>query len=131
MASNPWLIARHVTLDNYRTLLGQGQFLTYYRNTAVVTVLVVAISVAVSLLAAYSLSRLRFWGSALLATGVFLTYLGQHHGGRAAGGRAPRRRLRLPDGLLHRRADRGRHQGIAFEGPSARLPGGLCRAGGG
>jgi multiple sugar transport system permease protein len=75
MASNPWLIARHLTLDNYKGLLGQGQFLTYYRNTAVVTVLVVAISMAVSLLAAYSLSRMRFWGSALLATGVFLTYL--------------------------------------------------------
>ena len=75
MASNPWLIARHVTLANYRALLGQGQFLTYYRNTAVVTVLVVAISMSVSLLAAYSLSRMRFWGSTLLATGVFLTYL--------------------------------------------------------
>jgi multiple sugar transport system permease protein len=75
MASNPWLIARHLTFDNYRALLGQGQFLTYYRNTAVVTVLVVVISMVVSLLAAYSLSRMRFWGSALLATGVFLTYL--------------------------------------------------------
>jgi multiple sugar transport system permease protein len=75
MASNPWLIARHLTLENYRALLGQGQFLLYYRNTAVVTVLVVVISMAVSLLAAYSLSRLRFWGSTLLATGVFLTYL--------------------------------------------------------
>jgi multiple sugar transport system permease protein len=75
MASNPWLIARHMTLGNYRALLGQGEFLTYYRNTVVVTVLVVVISMAVSLLAAYSLSRLRFWGSALLATGVFLTYL--------------------------------------------------------
>ena len=75
MASNPWLIARHLTFDNYKALLGQGQFLTYYRNTAVVTVLVVVISMVVSLLAAYSLSRMRFWGSALLATGVFLTYL--------------------------------------------------------
>ena len=75
MASNPWLIARHMTFGNYRALLGQGQFLLYYRNTAVVTVLVVVISMAVSLLAAYSLSRMRFWGSALLATGVFLTYL--------------------------------------------------------
>jgi multiple sugar transport system permease protein len=75
MASNPWLIARHVTFANYRALLGQGQFLLYYRNTAVVTVLVVVISMAVSLLAAYSLSRMRFWGSTLLATGVFLTYL--------------------------------------------------------
>jgi multiple sugar transport system permease protein len=75
MSSNPWLIARHITLDNYRALLGQGQFLRYFRNTALVTVLVVAISMIASLLAAYSLSRLRFWGSGFLATGVFLTYL--------------------------------------------------------
>jgi len=75
MASNPWLIARSLTLENYRALLGQGEFLTYFKNTAIVTVLVVVISMITSLLAAYSLSRLRFWGSGLLATGVFLTYL--------------------------------------------------------
>ncbi len=75
MSTNPWLIARHVTLENYRGLLGQGQFLRYYRNTAIVTVLVVVVSMVTSVLAAYSLSRLKFWGSAFLATGVFLTYL--------------------------------------------------------
>ncbi len=75
MSTNPWTIARSVTLGNYRALLGQGQFLMYFRNTAIVTVLVVVISMVTSVLAAYSLSRLRFWGSGLLATGVFLTYL--------------------------------------------------------
>jgi multiple sugar transport system permease protein len=40
-----------------------------------VTVLVVCLSMVVSVLAAYSLARLRFFGSATLATGVFLTYL--------------------------------------------------------
>jgi multiple sugar transport system permease protein len=75
MASNPWLVARSLTVDNYRALLGQGQFLTYYRNTAIVTLLVVVISMTISILAAYSLARLKFWGSGLLATGVFLTYL--------------------------------------------------------
>ena len=75
MSTNPWIIARSLTLDNYRALLGQGQFLRYFRNTALVTVLVVAISMVTSLLAAYSLSRLKFWGSGFLATGVFLTYL--------------------------------------------------------
>ncbi len=75
MASNPWLVARSLTVDNYRALLGQGQFLTYYGNTAIVTLLVVVISMTISILAAYSLARLKFWGSGLLATGVFLTYL--------------------------------------------------------
>jgi multiple sugar transport system permease protein len=75
MSTNPWIIAREITLDNYRMLIGQAQFVRYFRNTAVVTVLVVAISMITSVLAAYSLSRLRFLGSGLLATGVFLTYL--------------------------------------------------------
>ena len=75
MSTNPWIIAREFTLDNYRMLLGQAQFMQYFWNTALVTVLVVAISMVTSVLAAYSLSRLRFWGSGLLATGVFLTYL--------------------------------------------------------
>jgi multiple sugar transport system permease protein len=38
-------------------------------------VCVVAISMVISILAAFSLARLRFWGSGVLAAGVFLTYL--------------------------------------------------------
>jgi len=75
MSTNPWFPARTLTLGNYTALLGHTQFMTYYKNTAIVTVLVVAISMVTSVLAAYSLARLRFWGSSLLATGVFLTYL--------------------------------------------------------
>jgi multiple sugar transport system permease protein len=36
---------------------------------------VVAITMAISVPAAFALSRMRFWGSAALATGIFLTYL--------------------------------------------------------
>jgi len=41
----------------------------------VVSLAVVAITMAISIPAAFSLSRMRFWGSGALATGVFLTYL--------------------------------------------------------
>jgi multiple sugar transport system permease protein len=75
MSTNPWFIARQVTLENYVTLLRDTEFPTYFKNTAIVTVLVVIISMVVSVLAAFALSRMRFWGSAVLATGVFLTYL--------------------------------------------------------
>ena len=40
-----------------------------------ITILTVSISMVISILAAFSLSRMKFWGSATLATGVFLTYL--------------------------------------------------------
>jgi len=75
MAANPWIVADGVTLDQYRLLFTQSDFLIYFRNTAIVTICVVAITMVVSVLAAFSLGRMRFWGSGLLATGIFLTYL--------------------------------------------------------
>src|SRR5262249_52419355 len=75
MATNPWIIADGVTLEQFRLLFTQSDFLIYFRNTAIVTVCVVAITMVVSVLAAYALGRMKFWGSGVLATGIFLTYL--------------------------------------------------------
>ena len=72
--TNPWWVF-HPTLSNYTTLLSQKSFLTFFKNSAVVSVLVVSVTMVVSVLAAFSLARMKFWGSATLATGVFLTYL--------------------------------------------------------
>jgi multiple sugar transport system permease protein len=73
-AGNPWIV-RHPTLQNYWSLLTAPNFQTYYWNTAKVAVCVVTISMVISVLAAFSLARMKFWGSQTLATGVFLTYL--------------------------------------------------------
>jgi len=75
LATNPWIIANGVTFEQYRLLFNETDFLIYFKNTVIVTVCVVAITMVVSVLAAFSLSRMRFWGSGLLATGIFLTYL--------------------------------------------------------
>ena len=75
LAGNPWIINGDITLEHYENLLFNTSFPTYFKNTAIVAVSTVAISMVVSVLAAYSLSRMRFLGSATLATGVFLTYL--------------------------------------------------------
>ena len=75
MASNPWLIAEGVTFEHFQTLLQNTDFPIYFKNTAIVTLCVVAITMVVSVLAAFSLSRMKFWGSGVLATGIFLTYL--------------------------------------------------------
>jgi multiple sugar transport system permease protein len=71
----PWIINQKPTLYHYKNLLTNTHFLTFFKNTVVVTIFTVAISMTISILAAYSLSRMRFFGSAVLATGVFLTYL--------------------------------------------------------
>jgi multiple sugar transport system permease protein len=75
MATNPWIIANGVTFEHFQTLLAKTDFLIFFRNTAIVTLCVVAITMVVSVLAAYSLARMKFWGSGVLATGIFLTYL--------------------------------------------------------
>jgi multiple sugar transport system permease protein len=73
-ATNPWWVY-HPTLSNYVELLTSPSFLTYFRNSAVVSVVVVSLTMLISVPAAFALSRMKFWGSATLATGVFLTYL--------------------------------------------------------
>ena len=73
-AGSPWWI-HAPTLENYFELLTSPVYLTFFRNSAAVSVLVVLITMAVSIPAAFALSRMKFWGSATLATGVFLTYL--------------------------------------------------------
>jgi multiple sugar transport system permease protein len=75
MATNPWIIANGVTLDQYRLLLKGTDFLIFFKNTAIVTVCTVIVTMVISVLAAFSLGRMRFWGSGILATGIFLTYL--------------------------------------------------------
>jgi multiple sugar transport system permease protein len=73
-ARNPWWVF-NPTLENYRELLTSSQYLGYFRNSAIVSVIVVTITMLISVPAAFALSRMKFWGSATLATGVFLTYL--------------------------------------------------------
>ncbi len=73
-AANPWLV-QHPTLRNYIELLANEHYRGFFLNSIKITVVVVAVSMAISILAAFSLARMRFWGSGVLAAGVFLTYL--------------------------------------------------------
>jgi multiple sugar transport system permease protein len=73
-ATNPWWVF-NPTLGNYVELLTSNQFLRFFWNSALVSIFVVTITMLISVPAAFALSRMRFWGSATLATGVFLTYL--------------------------------------------------------
>ena len=75
IATNPWIITRGITFEHYKVLLHETSFLLFFRNTVIVTLCVVAITMVVSTLAAFSLARMKFWGSITIATGIFLTYL--------------------------------------------------------
>lgn len=73
-ATNPWWVF-HPTLSNYVELLSSNQFLRFFWNSSVISIVVVIVTMLISIPAAFALARMKFWGSATLATGVFLTYL--------------------------------------------------------
>src|SRR5438270_1825984 len=73
-ATNPWWVF-HPSLENYLGLLTSNQFLRFFWNSALVSIFVVTLTMIISIPAAFALARMKFWGSATLATGVFLTYL--------------------------------------------------------
>ena len=73
-ATNPWWVF-HPTLSNYVELLTSNQFLRFFWNSSIISIAVVILTMLISVPAAFALARMKFWGSATLATGVFLTYL--------------------------------------------------------
>ena len=74
LQGSPWLV-QHPTLENFWELITASNYQTFFINSVKITFFVVIITMVISILAAFSLARMRFWGSATLATGVFLTYL--------------------------------------------------------
>jgi multiple sugar transport system permease protein len=74
-SNNPFLFNLAPTLDHFRFLFNDTNFLTFVRNTMVVGLAVVVVTLLISLPAAYSLARLaRKWGERL-GIGIFLVYL--------------------------------------------------------
>ncbi|MEJ0016246.1 MAG: carbohydrate ABC transporter permease [Acetobacteraceae bacterium] len=73
-SGSPWIV-QHPTLENFWYLITYPNFQTYYLNSVMITICTVVISMVIAILAAFSLARMGFWGSQVLSTGVFLTYL--------------------------------------------------------
>lgn len=64
-----------LTFDNYTTLLAETNFPIYFRNSVIVALATVVLSLVISALGAYALTRLRFRGRRVLAQGLVYTYL--------------------------------------------------------
>ena len=71
----PLLIRQGPTLEHYTKLLWESQFLTWTKNSLLVTFLATALSLAIGTVAAYALARLKFVGVGGLGTAIFVTYL--------------------------------------------------------
>jgi len=62
LTDRPWKLATSPTLDNFRTIFTDYHFLSYLKNTVIVTVIVTAGQVFFSLIGAYAFARLHFPG---------------------------------------------------------------------
>src|SRR5258708_16083178 len=62
-------------MDHYALLFQKTDFVTWMKNSLRVAVVATSVSVVISILAGYSLARLRFRGAGSFGTAVFITYL--------------------------------------------------------
>ena len=74
MKFSPFWI-QQFTLENYLYLFQNTDFLTWLKNTLIVSVVSTTLSLICSIFIGYALARLRFPGSNFLGLGIFLAYL--------------------------------------------------------
>jgi multiple sugar transport system permease protein len=74
-AAVPLLIQQGPTLEHYNKLLTESSFLTWTKNSLLVTILATTVSLVIGTAAAYALARLKFFGVGSFGTGIFVTYL--------------------------------------------------------
>jgi len=74
-AAVPLLIQQGPTLEHYTKLLTESSFLTWTKNSLLVTILATTVSLVIGTAAAYALARLKFFGVGSFGTGIFVTYL--------------------------------------------------------
>jgi multiple sugar transport system permease protein len=71
----PLVIKQGPTLEHYTKLLWDTAFLTWTKNSLLVTIVSTGVSVVLGTIAAYALARLQFFGVGAFGTGIFITYL--------------------------------------------------------
>lgn len=69
------LLPKTLTLVHYSTILDQTRFVTYFKNSLMVSVLTTLAAMVIGVLAAYALTRLSFTGRTFVARSVIVTYL--------------------------------------------------------
>lgn len=71
----PFWVQSGVVTDHYDLLFFKTEFFTWMKNSLIISVVATSVSVAIAILAGYSLARLRYRGVGSFGTAVFITYL--------------------------------------------------------
>ena len=74
LKSIPFLVKTPI-MEHYTFLFSRTDFFTWMKNSLIISVVATFASVALSILAGYSLARLRYRGVGSFGTAVFITYL--------------------------------------------------------
>jgi ABC-type glycerol-3-phosphate transport system permease component len=74
-ATPPRLMPAHPTLENFDRLFADTAFVTFFRNSALVSLATVALTLTVSALGAYGLTRFAFAGRDKVAGLILVTYM--------------------------------------------------------
>ena len=74
-ATPPRLVPAHPTLENFARLFSDTSFLTFFRNSALVSLATVALTLGVSAPGAYGLTRFSFAGREKVAGLILTTYM--------------------------------------------------------
>ncbi len=74
-ARTPTLFSTHLTWKAFQDLFSQYPYLTWVKNTVIVSVFSTVLSVSFAIFAGYSLSRLRYPGRKFFGNAVFFVYL--------------------------------------------------------
>lgn len=69
------LLPKHVTGVHYSEVIHKTKFLTYIKNSLMVSVGTTAIAMIIGVLSAYAMTRLSFRGRTLMARAIIVTYL--------------------------------------------------------
>jgi multiple sugar transport system permease protein len=75
LKSVPLWIQTGAITDHYTYLFSRTEFLVWIKNSLIISIVSTSISLVISVLAGYSLARLRFRGVGSFGTAVFITYL--------------------------------------------------------
>jgi multiple sugar transport system permease protein len=75
LKSIPFWVQSGVIVDHYTFLFQKTEFLTWMKNSLIISVVATSVSLVISILAGYSLARLRYRGVGAFGTAVFITYL--------------------------------------------------------
>ena len=71
----PTLIPQHPSLDAYKYLLTETNFLTGIRNSLIVAIFVSLFSIVIAYPAAYAIARIKFKGKRTFSKAILFTYL--------------------------------------------------------